>query len=223
MNLKVYLNEFMKYHDCPLCSSRQSIDYFNDKTRSYLKCQECFLLFVPPSFHVSELDEMKRYQLHQNSIDDHGYREFIGRILDPIALRVKKGGCGLDFGSGPNPVLATLLKEIGYEMNIYDLYFASQDTVLQQQYDFISATEVFEHLRNPKQQLNSLFKCLKKGGFLFVMTALTDKIVLFSDWHYITDLTHVCFYSRKTFEWIARKWNFEISFIDKNVAVFHKK
>jgi hypothetical protein len=42
----------------------------------------------------------------------------------------------------------------------------------------------------------------------------------FADWWYHRDPTHVCFYQRTTFEWIASWLGFSVEFPVKNVVVF---
>jgi hypothetical protein len=39
----------------------------------------------------------------------------------------------------------------------------------------------------------------------------------------VPDPTHVCFFSRSTFTWLALQWNAELTFADSDVILFHKK
>ncbi len=41
--------------------------------------------------------------------------------------------------------------------------------------------------------------------------------------NYKNDSTHVSFFSRTTFKWLARKWQTKIIFADKDVILFCKK
>ena len=137
--------------------------------------------------------------------------------------RLAPGSRGLDFGSGPGPTLSVMFEETGHFMAIYDRFYAQEPSVLETQYDFITATEVLEHLHNPGQELDRLWTLLKPGGNLGVMTQLVQDREAFTHWYYKNDPTHVCFYSRSTFQWLARQWQAEVEFADKGVILFHKK
>ncbi|MGE4158547.1 MAG: class I SAM-dependent methyltransferase [Planctomycetota bacterium] len=115
---------------------------------------------------------------------------------------------GLDFGSGPGPVLAQLLAERGHRVALFDPHFAPDPAVLERRYDFVTCTEVVEHFREPGREWDKLMSLLKPGGWLGIMTKLADRWLespeLFATWFYIRDLTHLCFYSRRTIQYLAR-------------------
>ena len=137
--------------------------------------------------------------------------------------RLSPGSQGLDFGSGPGPTLSVMFQEAGHSMKLYDYFYARDLSVFKHHYDFITATEVLEHLHTPKKELLRLWEHLKPGGQLGLMTKLTPTSGKFSDWHYIKDPTHVCFYSHGTFKWLAAQWNSPVSFLDYDVMIFKKK
>ncbi len=116
-----------------------------------------------------------------------------------------------------------MFEEIGHSMAIYDQFYARDSSVLERSYDFITATEVLEHLHHPRRELDRLWGLLKPGGSLGVMTKLVRDPEAFAGWHYKNDPTHVCFFSRSTFEWLAAEWRAELTFVDKDVMLFYKK
>ena len=67
-----------------------------------------------------------------------------------------------------------------------------------------------------------MWACLKPGGILGIMTKLVLDRKAFSTWHYKNDLTHVCFYSRDTFEWVATYLKADLEIIDKDVLLLTK-
>ena len=71
--------------------------------------------------------------------------------------------CGLDFGSGPKPTLSVMFEEAGHCMTTFDYFYENVPSAFERQYDFITATEVVEHLHNPKEELERLWACLKQG------------------------------------------------------------
>ncbi len=208
---------------CPLCKSEKVSDFFQDKRRNYMHCLVCNLVFVPPSQFISAADEKRRYELHQNSPDDLNYRSFLSRIFLPMQNCLNPGSCGLDFGSGPEPTLSVMFEEAGHSMTIFDFFYANVPSALQKQYDFITATEVVEHLHDPTMELERLWGCLKDGGRLGIMTKPAPDRDAFSSWHYKNDLTHVCFFSEVTFKWLAGQWDADLTFADKDVVIFHKR
>lgn len=204
---------------CLLCKSDQHEFFFKDKLREYRRCTECSLLFVPRQFHVSPESEKARYDQHNNDPDDIRYHQFLERIAEPIKKHFKKGARGLDFGCGPTPLLAEILKSDGFIMEVYDPFYASDKSVLDGDFDFIAATEVIEHLNNPLEELRKLFSIIKKGGILVVMTRLYDDSIDFAGWHYKNDRTHVGFYSLETFGWLGRTLSVTCSQIESDIFV----
>jgi 2-polyprenyl-3-methyl-5-hydroxy-6-metoxy-1,4-benzoquinol methylase len=63
-----------------------------------------------------------------------------------------------------------MLAEAGFEMSLYDPQFAPDRSVLTREGDFITATEVLEHLHRPAAELERLWSLLRPGGWLAVMT-----------------------------------------------------
>ncbi len=208
---------------CPNCKTADGTGFYQDGRRDYFRCQTCGLVFVPAWQFLSPEEEKARYDLHRNSPDDKGYRRFLSRIFIPMQERLAPESLGLDFGSGPGPTLSVMFEQAGHSMSIYDHFYARDPSVLEKQYDFITATEVVEHLHNPKEVLDKLWSCLKPGGWLGIMTKLALDREAFADWHYKNDPTHVSFFSRTTFEWLAGKWQAEVTFADKDVILFRKK
>ena len=208
---------------CPLCSSKELELFFEDKKRIYRRCFYCQLVFVPKRYWLSAKDEMATYDLHENDIRDQGYRRFLSRLSTPLLEKLDSKQKGLDFGCGPGPALSALLEEKGHQMDLYDPFYYINPSVFYKKYDFITATEVVEHLRDPDRDFSTVFKMLKRGGWLGIMTKLVIDERAFSQWHYIRDMTHICFYSRTTFEYIAQRFNADLSFVGKDVILLNKK
>jgi len=116
-----------------------------------------------------------------------------------------------------------MFEELGYPMEIYDPRYAADESVLEIEYDFVTATEVVEHLRSPKQTLDGMWQRVKPGGYLGIMSKLVIGQEAFANWHYKNDDTHICFYSKETFSWLAGQWRTEALFVDKDVVLFRKR
>ena len=207
---------------CPLCKSSNTHFFVKNTDRVYQKCSDCDLIFAPSCYFLNEIEEKIRYNLHENFIENIGYRNFLSQVISPIKQRLSKGTLGLDYGSGPSPVLATLLEIEGYKMDFYDPYYANNQSVFNKKYDFISLTEVAEHFYYPAIEFEKILQLLEPNGYLVVMTSRTDAITDFKNWYYQKDPTHVSFYSNKSFEFIASKYKLSISIIDAKIVILNK-
>ncbi|MCL1090607.1 class I SAM-dependent methyltransferase [Shewanella profunda] len=207
---------------CPLCHSTELVTYHQDKKRRYEQCQICQLVSVPPEFYLSARAEKAEYDKHENSPHDLGYQRFLSRTLEPLLARFEPSAQGLDFGCGEGMALSLMAKARGYQVENYDLYYANQPATLTRQYDFISLTEVIEHVSDAAGLLEQLDKLLKPKGILAVMTKRVQSSSAFSTWHYKNDPTHINFYSEATFTWLAAKYDWRLEIVDKDVVFFHK-
>lgn len=91
-------------------------------------------------------------------------------------------------------------------MALYDPFYAPDRSVLSANYDFITLSEVAEHLAEPGRELDRLWRLLTPGGWLGIMTKRVRDPDAFKTWHYIKDPTHIAFFSEATFEWLAERW-----------------
>ncbi len=209
-------------HICPLCSVTRNSLFHQNRDREYYRCAQCQLVFVPADQRLSAGEEKAIYQLHDNDPDDPGYRRFLSRLAEPLLHRLADRCQGLDFGCGPGPALAAILEEHGHQVALFDHFYADDEQVLHHQYDFITATEVVEHLYVPGLELKRLWQCLKPGGWLGIMTKLVSTQQAFANWHYIRDPTHVCFFSQQTFNYWSNRVQASVEFIGKDVILIHK-
>ena len=207
---------------CPLCHHSQLIFFHQDKKRSFYQCNNCQLVSVPQSLFLTPDEEKAVYDLHDNTNADEGYRRFLSRTLSPVLNRVSKEAKGLDYGCGEGAVLSQIAAEQGINVANYDLYYHNNNEVLAAQYDFITMTEVIEHISDAKQIFQQLDGLLKTGGILAIMTKRVKSQQAFENWHYKHDPTHINFYSIATFEWLAKTYQWQLEIIDNDVVFFHK-
>ena len=207
---------------CPLCSGSSVSECFLETARMYLRCEGCNLVFVPEKYHMRLAEQRKRYDLHKNTLDNEGYTTFLGKLVKEVVKMVPPGATGLDFGSGPNPVLSILLQRAGYKMSIYDIFYADNPAVLDGKYDFVTCSETIEHVYDAAGAWKTLVSCAGEKGIIALMTKRLMKETDFSRWHYKNDLTHVCFYSDATLEWVARRYNYNLELVGSDMAVLTK-
>ncbi len=207
---------------CPICDTNQKLAFFQDAEREYYRCSCCDLIFVPRDYHLSEYEERARYDSHNNDPEDPRYRNFFKQLLTPLLAILPRNSYGLDFGSGPGPTLSLMLEECGHKVDLYDKFYAQNDAVFQNRYDFITATEVVEHLSSPLKDLEVLVKILHKDGILAIMTEIVLPQLDFTSWYYKNDPSHLCFYSEKTFVYLANLLGLEIVALSERVIILKK-
>lgn len=215
---------------CPLCMGSENHLFHQDNNkrtqRPYHRCNQCHLVFVPAVFYLTPEQEKAEYDQHENDIHDAGYEGFLNRLWSELKAKLMQNPFPqtiLDFGCGPGPLLAKMMSQAGFDVSVYDHFYAPEQSVLKPQYyDAITSTEVIEHLHQPKQVFEQWLNMLKKGGYLGLMTKLVMSQNAFATWHYKNDLTHVCFFSEACFQWLAEQYSLELTVIGKDVIVFRK-
>jgi SAM-dependent methyltransferase len=207
---------------CPVCRDLECGRFMQVDGRDYWRCRNCEATFLDPSQLPSRSEEHALYHLHRNEVGDPGYREFLARMTLPLLARLPAGLSGLDYGCGPGPALAAMLTEAGHRMAVYDPLFFDDPTLLDDQYDFITCTEVVEHFHHPFDEFVRLDRLLKPGGWLAVMTIFQTDDGAFANWHYRRDPTHVVFYRETTFRSIALRHHWRCEIPCANVALLQK-
>ncbi|MCP3675357.1 MAG: class I SAM-dependent methyltransferase, partial [Gammaproteobacteria bacterium] len=160
--------------------------------------------------------------LHENNSNDEGYRKFLARAFDPLKEKISNNAIGLDFGCGPGPTISKMGEELNIRIENYDLYYFNRPELLNRKYDFVIMTEVIEHIADAASLLQQLDSLLKPNAILAIMTKRVIDQQRFGNWHYKNDLTHIRFYSIKTFEWLAKKLNWRLEIIEKDVVFLYK-
>ena len=212
--------------NCPLCSHSKVEFLFRQKQfeRHFYHCKNCDLRYVQRDETLSLDSQKSRYEKHDNSVRTTGYEKFLRRLVDPLVEYVDKCSHGLDFGSGPYPMLVEILKEDGYSnVESYDPIFANnKNVILDKKYQFVTCCEVIEHMRSLQDDLDSLFSCVDEGGVLIISTAIVTEAVDFQNWYYILDETHVNFFSLKSFEYICAKAKLALVSVENDLLVLKK-
>lgn len=208
--------------NCPVCRAAAALPFMSVEGRDYLRCSRCEARFLDPQQHPTAEAEYHYYLRHENDPNDAGYRRFLSKLAEPLLARLPAGSSGLDYGCGPGPALAAMLREAGHEVALYDPCFRPDRAPLSETYDFITCTETAEHFHRPAEEFDRLGRLLKPGGWLGVMTCFQTEDARFANWHYRKDPTHVVFYREATLRQIAasRGWHCEIPV--KDVAIFRK-
>lgn len=207
---------------CPVCGARSPRPFMSIDRQNYWRCDQCEVRFLDTCDHPSAQDEYHQYLLHENDPDDPGYRKFLSKLAAPLLAKLESDSQGLDFGCGPGPALAAMLREAGHRISLYDPFFHPDVAPLSDIFDFITCTEVAEHFHHPADEFDRLDAMLRPGGWLGIMTCFRTDDARFANWHYRKDPTHVVFYCETTFREIARQRGWVCEFPIKDVVLMHK-
>ena len=208
--------------DCPVCRAAALRPFSVVEGKAYRRCDNCEATLLDPAHRLGPAAEHASYCRHQNDPADPRYRRFLARLAEPLLHRLPAAATVLDYGCGPGPALAAILREAGHRVSLYDPFFAADRAALDGPYDAITCSEVAEHFYQPAVEFDRLHALLRPGGYLGLMTCFQTDDARFATWHYRRDPTHVVFYRESTLRRIAldRGWTIEIPV--KDVAIMRK-
>lgn len=207
---------------CPLCNNKQTVFYWTDKKNhqhTYYYCSLCDVVFVIPPCRLDRATEKSRYDMHQNDNSKH-YINFLSRLANPMLSCLCTPSVGLDFGSGKSQAMASLFQQAGHHCHCYDSYYYPDKSCLTRRYDFIVASEVIEHLYDPKNTFELWLDLLKPQGLLGIMTGFRPNDKYFANWWYKNDPTHVVLFSDNTFAYLQKTYGLAVAFSAKNIIGF---
>ena len=113
-----------------------------------------------------------------------------------------------------------MLRDKGFQIENYDLYFENNPELLTRKYDYISCCEVMEHFHQPYKEIELLKSLLLPKGKLYCKTEVFNNQKPFENWYYKDDFTHVFIYQLKTLEWIKNEFHFSNLIIKEKLIVF---
>jgi SAM-dependent methyltransferase len=183
---------------CPLCGSKkinvmyEGQDRLHNKEGRFIivKCIDCGCIFTYPQL---SWDEMSKY--YPNSYLP--YQSFSARLVDKfiskrgletkrkIINKYKKSGSLLDIGCANGDFLRYLNKNsnwvltgiepnknaisISKDLNINIINNTFENVSFSEcSFDVVTMWHVFEHLSNPRESLNKIYKLLKSDGILIL-------------------------------------------------------
>lgn len=206
---------------CPLCEFPSNEYYNTKKNKTFFLCSHCKAVFAGKQHLPGKDSELKRYNQHNNDVNDVRYQNFVYPIVSEVLTNFTPSDKGLDFGAGPGPVISKLLAEKKYQIKQYDPFYYNYPELLKNKYDYIACCEVIEHFHQPKKDFKLLKKLLAKKGNLYCMTTIYNETINFKNWHYKNDPTHVFFYQTKTLQYICKQFGFAGLEIKNNLIILY--
>src|SRR5680860_251113 len=199
---------------CKICHTKNkkifTAKVLNKYEIDYFFCDKCG--FLSPS-NPYWLDEAYVFSIN---ISDSGIMKrnisFSASSLNIIYYFFNCQKIFLDYAGGYG-VFVRLMRDIGLDFKWQDNF--SQNLLARgfeycendKKIELITAFEVFEHFVNPLEEIEKMLKISK--NILFSTTLLPEGVPASKDWWYygFNHGQHVSFYSKKTFEVIAKKYN----------------
>ncbi len=201
--------------NCKICQSDTKF-IFNAKVLKkydvkYFKCSNCDYLFTEEPYWLEE-----SYKSPIN-ISDTGILDrnlYFGKVLTSlIYFFFNKNRTYLDFAGGYG-IFTRHMRDIGFNFYWTDKYSTNllargfeDEQLAMQGIEAITVFEVFEHLAEPFEEIE---KMLYISSNIFFSTTLLPSAIPEPDkwWYYnFNHGQHISFYSHKTLEIIARKYN----------------
>lgn len=167
---------------CDFCASERG-EYLTTAGTRYWACFDCGGIALDRTMLLSPDAERARYTLHDNSLKNVGYKQYLEDFLASIVRYpeiLNAGFCNswrfFDYGSGPEPALVSLLREKGFEARGWDPFFAPEEKCYPGGADIVTCLEVAEHFSDPEKDFAALSSCVTPGGFLALGTHLLDDL-----------------------------------------------
>jgi 2-polyprenyl-3-methyl-5-hydroxy-6-metoxy-1,4-benzoquinol methylase len=204
-----------KFDTCTLCNSKK-LNVLKGYEKDYLvKCHSCSFVF---SDRIPTTEELELFY------KDYGTNHYLSpitvkryhEILDSFEP-FRKNNRLLDIGCGIGLFL-DVAKERGWE--VYGIEFSenlvsicesknikmekgsiTESTFSNEYFDIITSFEVLEHTNNPNEQINSIYKLLRKGGATYVTTPNFNSLLRFwlkSSYININYPEHITYFTKKT-------------------------
>jgi hypothetical protein len=199
---------------CDLCGHPDLTPIPPAQNRRLSQCSICRQIVVEPAHWPTAAQEKARYDLHDNRWDNPGYREYLRNIADHFLSFSNRPLRILDFGSGPDAVLARLLQAAGHEAGTYDPLYNLPLPPSARPFDAIILCEVFEHLRDLDTELPLIRQLLAPDGILYLHTELHRLEQDLNSWWYLNDSTHLRFLSPESLPFLAQRLELEVRATD---------
>lgn len=214
---------------CRICGS--TTEFFSKATIlqkyniSYFKCSLCYSVQTESPFWLNEA---------YSEVINRSDVGIVSRTLDFV--RVSKllikyffeaDSKFVDFGGGYG-LFVRMMRDCGYDFYWYDKYcdnLFARDFIAKEgvKYNLLTAFEVFEHLVNPLEELETM---LQFSDSIFFSTFLIPPTFPLPEqwWYYATEHgQHITLYSKETLKYLAGKFNLNLYTNSKHLHLLTPK
>lgn len=214
--------------NCKICNNKTEVIFskivLQKYNVNYYQCTNCNFVQTDEPFWLNEA-----YQSAITSLD-------IGLLYRNIHLQKEipkilhccfpEAKIMLDYAGGYG-VFVRLMRDSGYDFyrqddyceNIFAKNFDIENTK-NETFDLVTAFEVFEHFNNPLSEISKIFKY--SNNLILTTELIPDERTEIENWWYIAQETgqHIAFYSKKSMEMIAEKFNLNYYQLDRTLHIF---
>ena len=208
---------------CKICKSNTQ-QIFTSKILKkydvkYFKCDNCGYLFTEEPFWLEEAYSRSINLSDTGLLDRNIYFSKVLSVL--IFFCFDRNGSFFDYAGGYG-VFTRLMRDIGFDFYWHDPYtqnlFANgfeKDLKFNSRFELLTAFEVFEHLVNPKEELEKMLEF--SDTIIFSTELMPQEIPDPKDWWYygFNHGQHISFYTEKTLNTLANQFKLNYYNVDE--------
>ena len=216
---------------CKICKSNTQ-QIFTSKILKkydvkYFKCDNCGYLFTEEPFWLEEAYSRSINLSDTGLLDRNIYFSKVLSVL--IFFCFDRNGSFLDYAGGYG-VFTRLMRDVGYNFYWHDPYtqnlFANgfeKDLKFNSRFELLTAFEVFEHLVNPKEELEKMLEF--SDTIIFSTELMLQEVPDPKDWWYygFNHGQHISFYTEKTLNTLANQFKLNYYKVDEIHILTKKK
>jgi len=199
---------------CKICGSKAKklfkAKILNKYEIQYYQCPNCFFIQTEKEYWLKEA-----YQSSMN-LSDTGVltRNILLGLKTSLIIHflLNRKGKFIDYAGGWG-IFTRLMRDIGFDFYWFDPYTKNElargfEAELSRKYGALTIFEGFEHFQNPHEDIEKMFKL--SDTIIFSTTLVPKPTPKPNDWWYygLEHGQHIAFYSKETFEEIAKKYGY---------------
>ncbi len=226
----VFMNEGNKI-ECPVCTNAATKEMFSAIVRNrypakYRFCERCRFLFIEsPNW----LEEAYKVPINVSDTGIMARNLNLSRITSVLLYFLfSKKGKFLDYAGGYG-IFTRLMRDIGFDFYWHDPYSTNlmargfEFAEGMSGFELLTCFEAIEHMREPMKEMEKMFGF--SDSVLCTTTLLPAQIPNPDDWVYygLDHGQHISFYSLATFQFMAKKFGYNLYSNRKNIHMFTKR
>ena len=232
-NTGLFLDKFTKIRTCPVCSSENYVSVFAKEGGTYVKCQDCTMIYLNPVFtNEAIVDYYQTNHTEQSEVVESDTDNFYTDIYNSGIQTIKRNNPSLskilDIGCSAGTFLDLAkqqnLTTYGVELNKAEFEFVKkkghkvfnellENISFNTKFDAITMWDVFEHIIDGEFYLNTMKELLEENGVIFLQIPSSDALaakILQEHCNMYDGLEHVNIYGVETIKKLANKCNLEV-------------
>ncbi len=223
------MKELKQVLRCPVCSSEKSVPVYSKDNYTLKKCKVCEIIYLSPVlkdikriylddasssttsyYKLSEITDTEVFQKRLEVIEKYCSKENlldIGSNIGTFLKTSKMRGWENVLGIEPNSVAAEFSKKSNIPV-INDFYNHEIAKKYSEAFTAVNMGDVIEHMEKPLEILNEVYKVLKTGGVLIIITPdFESRTARFLQ---IKPEEHIFYFTKKNIANLLHKSGFKI-------------